>query len=151
MNIFKNLLFFLLSGLSLPALDQTLIDSLNDFFDLIFANAGVLGFFVRPSTLHLLIPVLIAIVVFDKAYFLIIWILKKIPFIRYGIGVFMGNVINYKALRLIDIGNQYINNLLNERSLLINKVPYCKDRISEIDSKINYHLKAQQLIMKFYY
>lgn len=79
LNLLKNLLFIVFSWINLPAFPEGLTSSINSFLDLIFNNLNLLGFFIRPSTLTLSIPILIALLNFEKLYKLTIWILRKIP------------------------------------------------------------------------
>lgn len=80
MNLLKNLLFFCFSFINLPSIPTDIIESINSFLNLIFDNLTLLGFFIRPTTLKIVIPILIIVLNFDKIYHLVIWILKKIPF-----------------------------------------------------------------------
>ena len=82
LNLLKNVLFTVFGWINLPDLPETLTNGLDTFLDLIFENAGVLGFFVRPLTITIVIPVVIIIVNFDKVYKLTMWILKKIPMLN---------------------------------------------------------------------
>ena len=79
LNLLKNLLFIVFGWINLPAFPEGLTNSINSFLDLIFNNLNLLGFFIRPSTLTLSIPILIALLNFEKLYKLTIWILRKIP------------------------------------------------------------------------
>lgn len=82
LNIIKILIISSPLGLiTLPSLPESFIDSFNDFCDLIFSNAGCVGFFVRPATLNILLPLVISLIGFEKIYYFVLFILKKIPFI----------------------------------------------------------------------
>lgn len=70
------------SWLSLPGFPEDLLNSLYSFLDLIFDNLTLLGFFIRPTTLTIVIPLLIILINFDKIYKFIMWILKKIPMLN---------------------------------------------------------------------
>lgn len=65
----------------LPEFPEDLISSMNSFFALIFDNLPLLGFFVRLSTVKILVPLLIVVINFEDIYAFIMWILRKIPFI----------------------------------------------------------------------
>ena len=82
LNLLKTLLFSVFSWINLPQFPEGLINSLNSFIDLIFDNLNLLGFFIRPVTITILIPVLIILINFDKVYKLTMWILKKIPMLN---------------------------------------------------------------------
>ena len=82
LNLLKTLLFSVFSWINLPQFPEGLSNSLNSFIDLIFDNLNLLGFFIRPVTITILIPVLIILINFDKVYKLTMWILKKIPMLN---------------------------------------------------------------------
>ena len=76
-DIFTNLLNFLwdflfmlidllFGWINIPAFPDTLKNSINSFLDLIFNNLTFLGFFVRPTTLKIMIP--LAIFIFKIKY-----------------------------------------------------------------------------------
>jgi len=79
LNLLKNLLFIVFGWINLPAFPEGLVNSINSFLDLIFNNLNLLGFFIRPTTLTLSIPILIILLNFEKLYKLTIWVLRKIP------------------------------------------------------------------------
>ena len=82
LNLLKSLLFSVFSWINLPQFPEGLTNSLNSFIDLIFDNLNLLGFFIRPATITIVIPVLIILINFDKVYKLTMWILKKIPMLN---------------------------------------------------------------------
>ena len=82
LNIIFNLIKFVFSWLNLPAFPEELSNTINNFLDIIFDNVSLLGFFIRPATLNILIPALIIIINFEKLYKFIMWILRKIPFLN---------------------------------------------------------------------
>ena len=71
--VFIGFVKFYLDGL-------TLTNSIDSFLDLVFNNLSLLGFFIRPATLKLVIPILIVLINFEWIYHLTMWIVKKIPF-----------------------------------------------------------------------
>lgn len=82
LNLLKTLLFSVFCWINLPQFPEELTNSLNSFIDLIFDNLNLLGFFIRPATITIVIPVLIILINFDKVYKLTMWILKKIPMLN---------------------------------------------------------------------
>ena len=62
-----------------PSLPVFIISSIDFFVNLIFDNVGLLGFFIRISTIKILVPSIILVINFEKVYNFIIWIIKKIP------------------------------------------------------------------------
>lgn len=82
LNLFKTLLFACFSWISIPGFPSELMESINKFLDLIFNNLTLLGFFIRPVTLQISIPILIVLLNFDNLYKLTMWILRKIPMLN---------------------------------------------------------------------
>lgn len=82
LNLIKTLLFAVFSWINLPDFPETLTSSIDSFLSLIFDNLTLLGFFIRPSTITVAIPLLIVLLNFDDIYKLTMWILKKIPFLN---------------------------------------------------------------------
>lgn len=73
---------FLFGWINIPQVPDTLIYSINSFLNLIFDNLSLLGFFVRPTTLKILVPLIIIVINFKYIYKFIMWFLKKLPFIN---------------------------------------------------------------------
>lgn len=65
----------------LPDMPEEVTSVIDDFFDIIFAGVNIFNFFVPLNFVAILIPIVIAILNFDKIYKLIMWVLRKIPFI----------------------------------------------------------------------
>lgn len=86
LNFLWDLLFILLDLLfgwiNIPPFPDTLKNNINTFLDLIFNNLTFLGFFVRPTTLKIMIPLAIFVFNFKYIYKLTMWIIKKIPFLN---------------------------------------------------------------------
>lgn len=93
MQIIDNLLNFLFDFLfiiiqllfgwiQVPPLPAEIKLSVNSFLDLIFNNLSLFGFFVRPGTLRIIIPLSIFLFSFKYIYKLTMWIIKKIPFLN---------------------------------------------------------------------
>ena len=60
---------------------DSLIDSVNHVLDVIFSHLDWLGMFVRIDTIRTLVPLIIFVVTFEYTYRIIMWVIKKIPFI----------------------------------------------------------------------
>jgi len=82
LNLIKGLLNVVFGWISLPAFPEGLTNSVDSFLDLIFGNLSLLGFFIRPATLMIAIPMLIILLNFEQVYKLVMWILRKIPFLN---------------------------------------------------------------------
>lgn len=72
-----NLIFGLLPNI--PAMPDTLVSYINQFFDLIFQNSGLVGFFIPIDVVKIALPIALIIVNFKYIYSLLIWIIKKLP------------------------------------------------------------------------
>ena len=81
LNLVFSFLKLCFSWLNLPQMPSGLVSSINSFLDLIFDNLSLLGFFIRPATLTIAIPLLIILINFESVYKFTMWILKKIPFL----------------------------------------------------------------------
>lgn len=81
LNLVKGLLNVVFGWISLPPFPEQLTGSIDTFLNLIFDNLNLLGFFIRPITLTVCIPILIILLNFEQVYKLIMWIVKKIPFL----------------------------------------------------------------------
>ncbi len=62
-----------------PAFPQTLLNSVNKVFDIIFSNLTLLPMFIRIDTIKILVPLLIIVINFEYIYNLVMWVLRKIP------------------------------------------------------------------------
>lgn len=82
LNIVFTLLQFVFGWINIPQFPDQLTNSIDSFLDLIFDNLNLLGFFIRPITLTVAIPILIILLNFDQVYRLTMWILRKIPFLN---------------------------------------------------------------------
>lgn len=72
---------FLFGWIMIPSVPQTIINSINSFLNLVFDNLSLLGFFIRPTTLKILIPFIIIVINFKYIYKFIMWFLHKLPFL----------------------------------------------------------------------
>lgn len=81
LTILKVLLQFVFGWINLPQFPETLMSSIDTFLDILFDNISLLGFFIRPVTLTVAIPILIILLNFEQVYKFTMWIIKKIPFL----------------------------------------------------------------------
>lgn len=79
MLFWQSTFFSIFDFIDIPDLPQSVLDSISSFLDLVFTNISALGFFIRPITLQVLVPLAIIVINFDKIYDAVIWVLKKIP------------------------------------------------------------------------
>lgn len=76
---FVNFVFSLFPDL--PQVPTEFSHSIDVFFDTIFSGIGLFGILVRPLTLTLIIPIVILLINFDKIWSIIMWVVRKIPFL----------------------------------------------------------------------
>ena len=81
LNMVFGLLQVCFGWISIPDFPVELTSSIDTFLDLIFDNVTLLGFFIRPTTLYIVIPLLIIVLNFELIYKITMWILRKIPFL----------------------------------------------------------------------
>lgn len=68
---------------SIPVLEGGLLDKVNDFITLVVENGLTLfTFIIKPSTVAFAIPLMIAIIFGGEIYHIVMFILKKIPFLN---------------------------------------------------------------------
>ena len=79
LNALRGLLFGVFSWINIPGFPDDIMNGVNNFLDIIFGNLSLLGFFIRPVTLSIVIPILILLLNFEEVYKFVMWILKKIP------------------------------------------------------------------------
>lgn len=82
LNLVFGLLKIVFGWISLPAFPEGLTTSIDTFLNLIFDNITLLGFFIRPTTITIVVPILIILLNFEEVYKITMWILRKIPFLR---------------------------------------------------------------------
>lgn len=80
-DFFEGLIHLLFDWINIPAFPKDLRVNINSFLDLIFNNLDFLGFFIRPQTLKIVIPLLLFLFNFKYIYKFIMWLIRKIPFI----------------------------------------------------------------------
>lgn len=72
-----NVIFGILPDI--PPIPVELSNVVNNFFDLLFDNAGLVSFFVPINVVKVALPIAIVIIEFEHIYSLILWVIKKIP------------------------------------------------------------------------
>ncbi len=84
LNLIFGLLKIVFGWISLPAFPSELASGIETFLNLIFDNITLLGFFIRPATITIVVPILIILLNFEDLYKITMWILRKIPFLRFA-------------------------------------------------------------------
>lgn len=75
------LLKIVFAPINLPDLPEVVQSVVDKFIDLITSVIGIVGIFVDMEVLKVLIPVVIVIANLDKVWNMIMFILRKIPFL----------------------------------------------------------------------
>lgn len=78
--ILWNYIFILLPDI--PGFPAALSTNIDLFLDLVFDNAGLIGFFVPLTVVKILIPLVIIVINFEWIYNTLLWIVKKIPLLN---------------------------------------------------------------------
>lgn len=79
LTVFMTVIKAVFSWINLPDFPPQILNGINTFFDFIFDNCSFLGFFIRPSTIQVVVPIVIIALNFKQIYHFTLWILKKIP------------------------------------------------------------------------
>lgn len=82
MEFLYNIVQIVFGWINLPDFPADLTNSINGFLDLVFDNLSLLGFFIRPTTLKLVVPLLLIVINFELIYKLVMWIVRKLPFVN---------------------------------------------------------------------
>lgn len=80
-NLVLALMQIIFAPINLPQLPSGIQTIFDNLLTAMLNAVGLFEVFVRPSTLQLLIPIVIVLVNFEKLWNGIIFILKKIPFL----------------------------------------------------------------------
>ena len=76
---FLEFIFNILFGwINIPSFPPELANTLYSFFDLVFDNLCLLGFFVRLSTLSIIIPIFLIAFNFRFLYKIFMWLVGKL-------------------------------------------------------------------------
>ena len=80
MDWLYNIVRFCFSWINIPSFPVELASSIDSFLGLIFNNLSLLGFFIRPVTIRIVVPILLIVINFELIYKLVMWIIRKLPF-----------------------------------------------------------------------
>lgn len=64
---------------TIPAMPESIINSIDWFLDTIFATWDLFTLFVRPSTINLVVPLALTMIYFEEIYKGVMFIVRKIP------------------------------------------------------------------------
>jgi len=80
MNLGKGIMNTLYSLLGvLPHFDSSIVSSVDSVFEIMFDSIDLVGVFVDFKMVRILIPVVIAIINFDRILKIVMFVIKKIP------------------------------------------------------------------------
>lgn len=83
LSIISNLIIYVLDLLpNIPTVPDNISNVVFNFINLIFNNVGLLGIFLPLTLVKIIIPIWIAVEMFDKIYSLAFWIIRKIPILN---------------------------------------------------------------------
>lgn len=83
LSIISNLIIYVLDLLpNIPTVPDNISNAVFNFINLIFNNVGLLGIFLPLTLVKIIIPIWIAVEMFDKIYSLAFWIIRKIPILN---------------------------------------------------------------------
>lgn len=81
LETFYNIIDLVLGWLYIYSIQDAQLDSLNSIISTITTNGmSIYKFFVPAIVRNVFIPIIISFIVFEWIYYLVMWILKKIPF-----------------------------------------------------------------------
>lgn len=83
LSIISNLIIYVLDLLpNIPSVPDNISNSVFGFINLIFDNVGLLGIFLPLTLVKIIVPIWIAVEMFDKVYSVVFWVIRKIPILN---------------------------------------------------------------------
>ena len=85
LNMIILILDKLLAFINLPGIPSESMARINEYVDMIFSySRNLIGFFLPWNVVSVGIPIIILVMLADKIYNLVMWILRKIPMLGIG-------------------------------------------------------------------
>ena len=81
LNLFANTLKVIFQWINLPQVPSNIQTVIDQFFEYLRSGMGFVYLFFDMSLVKILLPLLIAVINFDKVYKLVMFVLRKIPFL----------------------------------------------------------------------
>lgn len=81
LELIFGLLTIVFAPINLPQLPEGIQSVVNQLVDLLVGSVGILGLFLDWNVVKYLVPLVIVIANFDRIWNMIMFILRKIPFI----------------------------------------------------------------------
>lgn len=79
LNVVKFLINIIFGWVHLPAVPVQIVSVVDRVFLYVKSGLGILWLFVPYELVKVMIPLVVAVVNFDKFYSFAVWVLKKIP------------------------------------------------------------------------
>lgn len=64
-----------------PKVPTEILNTVDQFFDYLFTNCSIISFFLPIDFIKIILPLSILVSQSDKIYNIVIWLIKKIPFL----------------------------------------------------------------------
>lgn len=81
LDLLLSLLEIVFSWVNLPTFPDSFSSAITDLFYYIESGIGIVWLFIDRNIVLIVIPMVIVLDNFDKLYSMVMWILKKIPFL----------------------------------------------------------------------
>jgi hypothetical protein len=81
LNLFADALKVIFQWINLPQVPPNIQAVIDQFFEYLRSGMGFVYIFFDMSLVKILLPLLIAVINFDKVYKLVMFVLRKIPFL----------------------------------------------------------------------
>ena len=78
-DLFYNIITTLLSWVNVPSLSDDTLYDIEMFTDVLCSGANLIRYFIPTNIFHVGLPIFLFLLGFEYLYYLIMWILKKIP------------------------------------------------------------------------
>ncbi|GLC80241.1 hypothetical protein [Lacrimispora brassicae] len=81
LNLFSSALKLIFGWINLPDVPPEIADVVNQLFGYMKSGIGLVFLFVPMPLVRILLPLVVVVVNFDKVYKLVMFVLRKIPFL----------------------------------------------------------------------
>ena len=82
LNLVYNIFSVIFSPINIPSFDNDSITAVDNVLTMIFDDSeAIIGLFIPWAVVNIILPIIIALALAVPAYHLVMWILKKIPFL----------------------------------------------------------------------
>ncbi len=82
LNAIYKIFSVVFSAINIPPISADTIQAIDDLFTVIFDNTeSIIGLFIPWTVINVLLPIIIVLEIALPVYHLVMWILRKIPFL----------------------------------------------------------------------